>query len=356
MLTPEARTSLEKQHYKIVGEHSAVKTCEWTSSMIKEKGGCYKLTFYGIMSNRCIQMTTSIMCANRCTFCWRDYKAPVSKEWKWGVDDPEYIIEHSIIAQRELLVGYAGDERRNRLLVEQAMYPQHVALSLTGEPIVYPKINEICEGFHKRHISTFLVTNAQYPEAIKDLKLVTQLYISVDAPNKELLKEIDRPLFTDYWERLLKSLEYMSQKTYRTVIRLTMIKEQNMIDYEGYSTLIKLGNPDFIEAKGYSYLGASKERMKKTNVPTHNEVKEWGIKLLEYLPDYEYVSEHLPSKVILLAKKKFNKKTWIDYPKFFKENGFTDKNKVELPEFAEFKKIKIPTFRGKRVGGINVLN
>ena len=96
--------------------------------------------------------------------------------------------------------------------------------------------------------------------------------------------------------------------------------------------------------------------MKKTNVPTHNEVKEWGIKLLEYLPDYEYVSEHLPSKVILLAKKKFNKKTWIDYPKFFKENGFTDKNKVELPEFAEFKKIKIPTFRGKRVGGINVLN
>ena len=126
-----------------------------------------------------------------------------------------------------------------------------------------------------------------------------------------------------------------------------------MIDYEGYSTLIKLGNPDFIEAKGYSYLGASKERMKKTNVPTHNEVKEWGIKLLEYLPDYEYVSEHLPSKVILLAKKKFNKNTLIDFDGFFKGNGFMEENKIELPEFSKFKEIKKPTFRGKRIKIIN---
>ena len=294
-------------------------------------------------------MTTSLMCANRCTFCWRDYKAPVSKEWKWGVDDSEYIIEHSIIAQRELLVGYAGDERRNRELVEQAMYPKHVALSLTGEPIVYPRINEICEGFHRRHISTFLVTNAQFPEAIKDLKLVTQLYISVDAPNKELLKEIDKPLFTDYWERLLKSLEYMSQKKYRTVIRLTMIKDQNMIDYEGYADLIKFGNPDFIEVKGYSWLGASKERMKRTNVPTHDEVKEWSTILLDYISDYEYVSEHLPSRVILLAKKKFNKNTLIDFDGFFKGNGFMEENKIPLQEFSKFRKIKMPTLKGKRI-------
>jgi hypothetical protein len=38
------------------------------------------------------------------------------------------------------------------------------------------------------------------------------------------------------------------------------------------------------------------------------------------LPDYEIVSEHLPSRVILLAKKKFFIEgtwwTWIDYPKF----------------------------------------
>jgi len=45
---------------------------------------------------------------------------------------------------------------------------------------------------------------------IKDLNRVTQLYLSVDAPTKELLQEIDLPLFSDYWERLNKSLEYLA--------------------------------------------------------------------------------------------------------------------------------------------------
>ena len=50
-------------------------------------------------------------------------------------------------------------------------------------------------------ISTFLVTNAQFPDAIKNLRPVTQLYVSVDAATKDSLKKIDRPLFKDFWER-----------------------------------------------------------------------------------------------------------------------------------------------------------
>ena len=91
MLTQEAKLELEKQGYRVVGNHSAVKTCGWTKTMIRGQGGCYKLKFYGIMSNQCLQMTTSISCANRCTFCWRGYKAPVATEWKWDNDDPEKI-------------------------------------------------------------------------------------------------------------------------------------------------------------------------------------------------------------------------------------------------------------------------
>ncbi|MBS3176262.1 4-demethylwyosine synthase TYW1 [Candidatus Woesearchaeota archaeon] len=329
MLTTEAREELEKQQYKIVGQHSAVKTCGWTKKMIRGEGGCYKFTFYGIKSHQCMQMTTSISCANRCEFCWRGYKAPVSKEWTWGTDDPEWIIEESISAQRGLMYGFKGNPKVTEKLFEQSMMPEHVALSLTGEPIMYPKINEICEGFHKRHISTFLVTNAQYPEAIRDLKLVTQLYISVDAPNKELLKKIDKPLFPDYWERLNASLDYMSQKDYRTVVRLTCVKDYNMCDAGGYASLILKGDPDFIEVKAYMWVGASQERLKIENMPSHEEVKKFGISLLEYLPDYEYVSEHIPSRVILLAKKSFGKKTWIDFSKFFKENGFTEKQSLK---------------------------
>ena len=56
-------------------------------------------------------------------------------------------------------------------------------------------------------------------------EIVTQLYLSIDAPTKKLLKEIDNPLFEDYWERMNKSLEYLSKKRERTAIRLTAIKD-----------------------------------------------------------------------------------------------------------------------------------
>src|SRR3990172_2924898 len=104
-LTPASKALLEKQQYRIIGNHSAVKVCGWTKKMLKGEGGCYKLKFYGIMSHQCLQMTTSISCANRCTFCWRDYKAPVSKEWKWEIDDPVMIVENSIMQHKKLLDG-----------------------------------------------------------------------------------------------------------------------------------------------------------------------------------------------------------------------------------------------------------
>src|SRR3989338_5458713 len=134
MLTPAAKAELEKQQYRIIGSHSAVKTCGWTKNMINGTGGCYKLKFYGIMSNQCMQMTTSISCANRCTFCWRGYKAPVSKEWKLEVDDPEYILKESVKAHMGLLVGFGGSHKANKASFEKSKTVKHVALSLTGEP------------------------------------------------------------------------------------------------------------------------------------------------------------------------------------------------------------------------------
>jgi len=201
-LTIEAKKALEKQAYIVVGGHSAVKVCGWTKNMLRGEGGCYKFKFYGIRSHQCLQMTTSISCANRCTFCWRDYKAPVSKEWKWDIDEPDFIIENSLKAQKKLLTGFGGNPKTKKSIFEQSKNPAHVALSLTGEPITYPKFNELIKKFHEKRISTFVVTNAQYPDAIKNLVTVTQLYLSVDAPDKETLKKVDVPLFSDYWERL----------------------------------------------------------------------------------------------------------------------------------------------------------
>ncbi|RJQ15587.1 4-demethylwyosine synthase TYW1 [Candidatus Woesearchaeota archaeon] len=325
MLTEDARAELVKQGYRIVGSHSAVKTCGWTKNMIRGIGGCYKLKFYGIMSNQCMQMTTSISCANRCTFCWRGYKAPVSKEWNWGVDDPDMILKDSIEEHHDLLVGFKGSKKANRPLYDKSREVRHVALSLTGEPIIYPRINELIQKFHESKISTFLVTNAQYPEQIKNLAPVTQLYVSLDAPNKPLLKKVDVPLFSDYWERLNQSLDYLAEKKQRTCIRLTCVKELNMIEPENYAKLIMKGNPDFIEVKAYMHVGASKERLERKNMPLHEEVVAFSKELMKYLSEYEIVSEHIPSRVLMMAKKSFKKNgkwfTWIDFEKFFTLQG-----------------------------------
>lgn len=62
MITPLLRKSLEKQGYKLIGSHSGVKLCRWTKSMLRGRGGCYKHTFYGIESHRCMETTPSLAC------------------------------------------------------------------------------------------------------------------------------------------------------------------------------------------------------------------------------------------------------------------------------------------------------
>ena len=128
-------------------------------------------------------------------------------------------------------------------------------------------------------------------------------------------------MFEDYWERYEKSLEYMAKKKQRTCIRLTLIKDINMDNFEEYAELIKKADPNFIESKAYMFLGASRKRLKRENMPLHQEVVEFSKKLLKFLPDYELASEHVLSRVTLIAKKKFKKNgewhTWIDFDKFF---------------------------------------
>jgi tRNA wybutosine-synthesizing protein 1 len=147
------------------------------------------------------------------------------------------------------------------------MQIRHCALSLVGEPIMYPHINELIDMLHSKKISSFLVTNAQFPTEINTLQPVTQLYVSVDAATKESLKKIDRPLFKDFWERFLDSLRALKDKVescqsvghychhllscqgQRTVYRLTLVKGYNTEEIEQYARLVELGDPDFIEVK-----------------------------------------------------------------------------------------------------------
>ncbi len=64
MLNPSLRKSLTKQGYQLVGSHSGVKICRWTKAMLRGRGGCYKHTFYGIASHRCMEVISPVFFLN----------------------------------------------------------------------------------------------------------------------------------------------------------------------------------------------------------------------------------------------------------------------------------------------------
>lgn len=288
-----------KQHYKIVGSHSAVKLCSWLRKSIRDKGFCYKQKFYGIESHRCLQMTPWIGCCNQCRYCWRIIeKTPLNFE---KIDEPKEIIKGCIEAQRELINGFPGHEGMNAKKWKEANNPNNVAISLVGEPTLYPKISDLIKEFNNLKFTTFLVTNGQMPERLKNINEPTQLYISLDAPTKEIYKEIDRPSFNDFWERLNKSLELMNSFSCRKVLRLTAVKFFNMTNIKEYTELINKANPDFIEVKGYAHVGESKNRLNKEHMPNHNEIKEFVIKLSD--ESGYIIKDYFPeSYVVLLSK------------------------------------------------------
>ncbi|KAL6898341.1 radical SAM superfamily domain-containing protein [Trichoderma evansii] len=324
-------TALTKQGYSIVGSHSGVKICRWTKSALRGRGSCYKYSLYGINSHQCMETTPSLSCSNKCVFCWRHGTNPVGTTWRWVVDPPDMIfdgVKENHYKKIKMMRGVPG-VRAERYA--EALRIRHCALSLVGEPIFYPYINEFLALLHNERISSFLVCNAQHPDQLAALKAVTQLYVSIDASNKDSLKKIDRPLHRDFWERFLRCLDILREKRFRhrTVYRLTLVKGFNVEDEaEGYAQLIERGLPCFVEVKGVTYCGTSTSSnagLSMSNVPFYWEVCEFvkalDKRLQEKGLDYGIAAEHAHSCCILLASKRFNVNgkwhTHIDYQRFF---------------------------------------
>ncbi len=222
-----------------------------------------------------------------------------------GIDEPEFIVAETIAAQQRLLSGFGGHEKVTDGKFNEAMQPKHVAISLDGEPTLYPKLPELIREYKKNGFSTFVVSNGLLPHQIEKLleEPPTQLYISVDAPNEELFNRIDRPLLQNAWSGLMTTLGMLPalrQKT-RTVLRFTLIKELNMVNPKQWAEVIKYSNPMFVEVKAYMWVGMSRERLEQKNMPEHAEVKDFAEQIARHA-GYTLVSEHEISRVVLLAK------------------------------------------------------
>jgi len=248
-----------------------------------------------------MQMAPNVdTCNLACTYCWRE---PHSDTLTKIDDDPYELFLESVRAHRRLLTGYGGNPKADREKWLDAQNPKHVAISLNGEPTLYSRLGEFLEICHQHGVSTFLVTNGSLPKVIEELDpLPTQLYVSVDAPNKEIFNRLCKPKFdTAAFEKLEETLELLPSLDTRTVCRHTLIKGESLGHYDDYSRLDNIADPDFIEAKGYVYVGNSRSNHTIENMPSHDEIMEFS-RTLAPLVGREVLSDRRESRVALIGK------------------------------------------------------
>jgi len=304
MVDAAKREVLERQGYKIVGEHSGVKVCHWAKHKLTTGVGCYKETFYGIDSHRCLQMTPTVDACNLgCQFCWRAQD--------WGSDslqfsdEPEFIIDGAIDAQRKLLSGFGGDSRVPRERFLEANHPNQVAISLTGEPTLYRRLGEMIASYHARGMTTFLVTNGTTPSVLRRLaadgQLPTQLYVTVAAPNRDVYQRLVVPKSDHEWKKLHETLELLPSLDTRTVIRHTLVAGWNLGWEDEYAALDATAKPMFIECKAYMFVGESRLRLTIDNMPSHAAIREFSDRLAAKV-GYGVAAEREDSRVVLLTR------------------------------------------------------
>ncbi len=303
----ETIKTLEKQGYHFVGthKHSAVKTCLWLRKSLREEGTCYKGKFYGINAHRCIQMTPSIFCNQRCIHCWRPLEAfNIGLDGEAVIwDSPNEIVEDCMREQNRLISGFKGSVKTSREAFAEAAIPKHAAISLIGEPTLYPYLKELIQEFHARDMTTFVVTNGTNPEVVREIRPY-QLYISLNAPDEATYQ---KTAHAHYWSRINESLDEMGRLKGRTrrAVRITCLAGLNMRDPAGYAELLGQANPDFIEVKAYMHIGYSRKRLSRAAMPTHVSVKEFAREIADALAslgyNYNITDESEISRVVLIS-------------------------------------------------------
>lgn len=218
-------------------------------------------------------------------------------EW----DLPETIVDKCIEEHERILTGYKGNTETNKQKFRETLKPKHVAISLTGEPLLYAYMDELIRTFHGRGFTTFLVTNGTLPSALSKLKNEpTQLYVSVCAPEEKTYNRVCRPQIADGWKRLNETLELLPSFQCPTVMRMTLARNVNMDDVNSYAELVKKASPTYVEPKAYMHVGFSRLRLGFDNMPSHEDILDFAMELSAET-GYRIVDEAAESRVVLLS-------------------------------------------------------
>ena len=77
-------------------------------------------------------------------------------QMKKDIDEPLTIINECIKGRKKLLTGFGGHSRLNKERYKEAQEPTHFAISLIGEPTLYPKIGEMIALLRKQGKTSFI--------------------------------------------------------------------------------------------------------------------------------------------------------------------------------------------------------
>jgi len=236
------------------------------------------------------------------------------------VDDPEVIVHSLLEERRKLIVGYYGKSDINQSKLDESLFPEHYAISLSGEPTMYPKLPQLIKYLFrlKATKSIFLVTNGKEPEMLYRLAdenaLPTQIYLSTNASTKNMFFKINGPKHKDAWERWQRSLKFISQAKTRTVLRFTLIRNFNNESrfYDDFAKIIETGQPHFVEIKSYMHIGMSTNRLEQSNMLEMDEVRTFGRGLASQLSSYMMMDESVVSRIVVLQNQKRFISRWIE--------------------------------------------
>jgi tRNA wybutosine-synthesizing protein 1 len=319
-IKPGVLKQLKKAKYG-VADHSTVELCHWTKKSFKNEGDCYKHKFYGISTHRCMEFSPAGMhCENRCVYCWRPMEFYDSLKMEpEKVAEPEVVVKKLMEERRKLIMGYYGDSRNDKNRLDESLLPSHYAISLSGEPTMYPKLPELIKYLKslKETKSIFLVTNGQEPDMIKRLvdenALPTQLYLSTNAADYESFMRINRPRYQDSWERWNTSLEMLKDLDTRTVLRITLIRDYNTTKemIPAFANMVKKASPHFIEIKSYMHIGRSTNRLERSHMLELDEVQYFSLQLAKQSKMFSIMDESSISRVVILQNQERFIDRWI---------------------------------------------
>jgi tRNA wybutosine-synthesizing protein 1 len=225
-----------------------------------------------------------------------------------NVAEPQDIIAKLMAEREKLIMGHYGDPKSIHKKLDESLLPAHYAISLSGEPTMYPKLPELIKYLKALPAtkSIFLVTNGQEPQMLRRLQnedaLPTQIYLSTNAADHDSFMKINKPRYSDSWERWNQSLELLQKIDTRIVLRMTIIRNHNDSEemVPAFADMIRRANVHFIEIKSYMHIGRSTNRLARSDMLEFEEISHFANQLAKKSKIYSAIDESVASRIVLL--------------------------------------------------------